>query len=141
MWAVIRGQGEETESSIRPWKTSSKKSAQKVKPPWVSFRRKAEGYVLAPTSTRGLAPAWTRANLAIMCCGQGQPGFSVPHPFPMVGGRSIRHSDAKFSQLSSHCGEVCLRLKSMVKQKVNHCEDRLSKMDKISTRTASSLWT
>lgn len=91
-------------------------------------------YVLTPTSTRGLALAWTIANLAIMCCGQGQPGFSVPHPFPMVGGRSIRHSDAKFSKLSSHCGEVCLRQRSMVwKKKVNHCEDRLSKMDKIST--------
>lgn len=62
-------------------------------------------YVLAPISTRGLALAWTIANLAIMCCGQGQPGFSVSHPFPLVGGRSIRHRDAKFSQLSSHLGK------------------------------------
>lgn len=65
-------------------------------------------YVLAPTNTRDLALAWTIVNPVIMCCGQGEPAFSVPLPFPLVGGRSIRRSHAKFSQLSSQRGEVRL---------------------------------
>lgn len=99
-------------------------------------------YVLAPTRTRALALAWTVpiVNPGIMCCGQGQPGFSGPHPFPVVGGRSRKHRDAKLFQLSSWCGEVRLRLKSMVcKHTVSHCEDRLSKMGQVLTRMASSL--
>lgn len=43
VWAVIGGQGEGIESSISPWKTSSKKSAQRIKAPWVCFGRKDRG--------------------------------------------------------------------------------------------------
>lgn len=73
-------------------------------------------YVLIPTSTRDLALAWTIqvSNPVITCCGQGQPGFPVLHPLPVVGGKSTRHSDAKFSQLFPQCGKVRIRPKSMV---------------------------
>ena len=100
-------------------------------------------YVLAPTSTRDLALAWTiqTRNPVITCCGQSQPGFSMPHPFPVVGGRSTRHGGAKFSQLPSQCGEVRTQPKSMVwKHTASHCEDGLNKMGQVSTRTASSFF-
>lgn len=103
MWAVVGGQGEGTESPISHWKTSSKKPAQRRKAPGFVLEERMGDYVPAPTSTSALALAWTvpRVNPVIMCCGQGQAGSAGPHPFPVVGGRSIRHRDAKLSQLSS----------------------------------------
>lgn len=99
-----------------PGKPHQRKSAQRIKASWVCFGRKDGG--LCPGSYKYKRPGTglDHANIkpVIMCCGQGQPGFSVPHPFPMVGGRSMRHSDAKFPQFSSQRGEVRKRPKSMV---------------------------
>lgn len=86
-----------------PGKPHQRKSAERIKAPWVCFGRKDGG--LCPGSCKykrlGTGSDHPKINPVIMCCGQGQPGFSVPQPLPVVGGKSTRHSDAKLSRLST----------------------------------------
>lgn len=124
-----------------PGKPHQRKSAQRIKTFWVCFGRKDGG--LCPGSYKykrpGTGLGHPNINLVIMCCGQGPPGFLVPHPYPVVGGRSTRHGDAQFSQLSSQGGEVRKGQSMVCKHTVSHPEDHLSKMGQVSSRMPSSL--
>lgn len=115
-------------------------SAQRIKASRFVLKERMGEYVLSPSSTRDLAPGWTIQilNPVIMCCGQGRAGFSVPHPFPVVGGSSTRSSNAKFPQLSPPSGEVRGRPKCQgCKHKASHCEGPVSTVGQASTRMAS----